>query len=866
MSELATVLQNAQSVDPIVRNQAEQHLNGALDAQYGPFILALCAEFATEGNAPQIRQLAGLYLKNVIHADDASILEQKMAKWKQCETGTKEQIKAGFVQALTSQDVTVRHTCAQIIAAYGAADLSNWPTLIPTLLQYVLNPETPVGTVMCSLESLGFLCDAIDPDQMAPEITNQILSAIVDGLKVSRPNDVRLAAIVALNNSLDYTSANFENENERDAIMQTICEATQCTDVRVREKAFECIAKVADLYYEKLGRYVNALFDLTTGAIRNDDQTVGLQAIEFWSTICDCEMAIQDAIDEGMNEPYFRYAEQAVAQLIPILLETLTKQAEDSDLDDSWNISMAGATCLDSMAKTVRDMIVDHVLPFVTSNIQNTQWRMKEAAIMAFGCVLDGPSEEKMLPIVAQAVPVLLTCMKDAKASVRDTTAWTMGKICELHKNAISSEMLPTLVDALSTALDDQNTKVAAQACFAVHNLADACADENEAQSNILSHFLAPMLQKLFIVANRPDWNEENLRVSAYEAANMLIANSAMDMVPIVVQVLQEVMTRLEATYQPSTNTEEKTNLQSMLCSMVGVCMQKLGTEHVTSNADRAMQLMLEVFSAKGAVAHEDAFMAIGIIADKIGTAFMRYMSYLQPSLINGLKNVEEYQVCTVAVGLVGDLCRALGAQIMTYCDDIMRCLIELLQSTVLNKSVKPHVISCFADVAMAIEGNFDRYTAVILGMLQQAGEISVTTQDEDLIEYINTLHVAVIESYSGIIQGLKSANKQDIVLPAVESIFNLLRRTSERESKDENVLKGAVGLLGDLAQTYGKRIHMELRQPYVNVFLQEGVNDEDIKDTALWAQSVCIHVCLHITITITINNSNISIVIFCAI
>jgi hypothetical protein len=36
---------------------------------------------------------------------------------------------------------------------------------------------------------------------------------------------------------------------------------------------------------------------------------------------------------------------------------------------------------------------------------------------------------------------------------------------------------------------------------------------------------------------------------------------------------------------------------------------------------------------------------------------------------------------------------------------------------------VKPHVISVFGDIAMAIEGDFDRYTSIVFGILKQAGE-----------------------------------------------------------------------------------------------------------------------------------------------
>lgn len=51
-----------------------------------------------------------------------------------------------------------------------------------------------------------------------------------------------------------------------------------------------------------------------------------------------------------------------------------------------------------------------------------------------------------------------------------------------------------------------------------------------------------------------------------------------------------------------------------------------------------------------------------------------------------GLKTIEEYQLVTISVTVVGDLCRALGKEMLPFCDDIMRLLLELLQSQSLNR------------------------------------------------------------------------------------------------------------------------------------------------------------------------------------
>lgn len=844
MTDLATVLQNAQHPSLEIRSQAETYLNQAVEAQYGPFLLALTVELATEGKPDSSRQLAGLYIKNLISAHDETILDKKINQWLQCDQANKDQIRAGFLEAIKSPVHVVCHTAAQVVAAYGAVDVphSAWPALLSTLFHNIHSPEVPETCKVASLEALGYMCDAMEPYSVDVAVSNQILSAIIDGMRTDRGDDVRLAAATALNNSLAFTSTNFENATERDAILRAICEAAISTNMKIRVRAFECFATVADLYYDKLQAYAETMFNLSMSTIRTDDPSVGMQAIEMWNVVCDQEMTIIADIEDGEAESsaLLNLTKNVAPTMVPLLLECMTKQEEDCDDDDAWNISMASATLMESMARTIEDSIVDMVLPFVTQNINNTNWHFKEAAIMAFGMILDGPTSTKLQPLVAQAMPLLINCLKDANTLVRDTSAWTIGRICELHKEALGSDILPPMVEGLSGALEDSAPKVVSQACYAVHNLAEACSDESEAPSNVLSHFMPHVLQKLLAVTVREDWESENIRSTAYEATNMMVANCAMDMHPVVIHLLTETLNRLEQSYNPSVGAQEKMNLQSCLCSLVGEIVKKLETSELTPYSDRIMLLLFQVFDTKGAVAHEDAFMSIGFMAEKLGADFLRYMPYLQKPLVAGLKSIEEHQLCTVAVGVVGDLCRGLGKAVLPFCDDVMRCLLELLQSQVLNRSVKPHVISLFADIAMAIEGDFDRYTSIILGILKQAGEVNISSDEEELVEYINTLRNSILEAYTGILQGLKSANKQDSVLLFLDAIVEFLHRSAVDSNRSGEVLKSAIGLIGDLGQTFGTKMKPVFDMPFIHALLQQATTaDNDVKEVAGWAQSM---------------------------
>ena len=118
-----------------------------------------------------------------------------------------------------------------------------------------------------------------------------------------------------------------------------------------------------------------------------------------------------------------------------------------------------------------------------------------------------------------------------------------------------------------------------------------------------------------------------------------------------------------------------------------------------------------------------------------------------QPCLIQGLRSWNEWQVCQAAVGTAGDICRALEGGVLPYCDAIVLCLLEDLRNPDLNRGVKPNVISCFGDIALAVGGSFDKYVNDTLLIINQAAETDVPDDDEELVEvghYITLYHLTL--------------------------------------------------------------------------------------------------------------------------
>jgi len=810
----------------------------------------LAIELSTPEKNPHTRQLAGLILKKALDAQDEATRQQRVEQWIVLDANTKLNIKARLLQTLADPAWEARHTTAQVIAKVAAIELprNQWPELIDLLLKNMMLQEANIK--QATLETLGYICEEVNPE-VINEKSNQILTAVIQGMRKDEPSaEVRLAGTTALLNALEFVRSNFEKEVERNYIMQVVCEATQALDAKTRVAAFECLVKISSLYYSKIATWMQNIFNITLEAIRKDEEGVALQAVEFWSTICDVEIDVLMEIDECAalkvqpSRQCQNFIKGAMKFLIPVLEEALTKQEEEQE-EDAWNVSTAAGTCLGLIANTVLDDVVSVVMPFVQKHINDGNWRLREAAILAFGSILEGPTGYIISELVAQAVPILLVHMRDQVMLVKDTTAWTLGRICQLHPQAVTSK-LTDLIRVLLESLKDE-PRIAAKVCWAIHNLAEAQEEAADKQTAALSPYFQALVENLLQVTEREDADESYLASSSYEALCLLIQNSAKDCGKSIQLLLPVFLSRLEQTFAmevvSNDDKEARSELQGHLCGALQACTQKLEAE-VKPFADKMMLLFLKVFESKNASVHEEALMAVGAIANAVDSDFIRYMPNFHKWLEFALRNWEEHMVCGVAVGVVGDICRALGDKILPYCDVIVGLLNENLRNPSVNRLVKPPILSCFGDIALAISGKFEKYLPLVMNMLQQASTTTIPDlTDYDFVDYVNQLREDIFEAYTSIIQGLRTDGKADLFLPHIDHVVGFVGHVWNDNTRTEAVTRGAVGVLGDLAHALGSnpKVKAILQHEVVQTIINECANStvQQTRDVAKWAKSV---------------------------
>jgi len=159
-----------------------------------------------------------------------------------------------------------------------------------------------------------------------------------------------------------------------------------------------------------------------------------------------------------------------------------------------------------------------------------------------------------------------------------------------------------------------------------------------------------------------------------------------------------------------------------------------------------------------------------------------------------------------------------------------------------MNRDVKPPILACFGDIALAVGGRFEKYLHPVMQMQQHASAIQVKDlSDLDLVDYVNQLREDIFEAYTTIIQALRSDEKADLFLPFVENVLNFVDRVWNDSTRTEAVTRGAVGVLGDLAHALGPKVKNYLQNSMVQSILTECANstNQQTKDVANWAKQI---------------------------
>ncbi|SCU83307.1 LADA_0C10682g1_1 [Lachancea dasiensis] len=850
-AQLAQVLeQTILSPDPTVRLQCETQLKKFSNDNFLQYVGLLAQVLADDSTRLEARILAALTLKNELISRDSVKTQQLAQRWiSQVDESSRAAIREYALSALMAAETRVANASAQLIAAIATTELPRnlWPDLMTIMVDNTATQQ-PENFKRASLLALGYICEAADPgSETLVAQSNNILIAIVQGAQASEPSRaVRLTALNALADSLAFIKNNMEREGERNYLMQVVCEATQTTDdSEIQAAAFGCLCKIMSLYYFLMKPYMEqALYALTVSTMQSQDEKVASMAVEFWSTICEEEIDIAYELAQFPQSPLqsFNFALTSIQEVIPNLLNLLSRQNEDAE-DDDWNVAMSAGACLQLFAQNCGNYVVEPVLRYVEHNITSDNWRNREAAVMAFGSILDGPDKVQLTNLIHQALPPILHLIKDQSLQVKETVAWCVGRIADLVIAAIDPQThLPDVIHVCLQGLED-HPKVATNCAWTIINLVEQMADT---QGSPIYNYYPILVDSLIKAANRID-NENSARASAFSALTTLVEFSTDQVAESAISISSFILDKLGQTMtvdETQLNTEDKQSLeelQSNVLSVLSAVIRK-NPASVTSVSDMLMDLFIKLLDKKDAsYVEDDVFYSISSLAGALGKSFEKYLETFSPYLVNALNQVQS-QVSITAVGLIADISNCLEDDFKQFAPAFMNVLGQMISTNSAKKELKPAVLSVFGDIASNIGPDFIPYLNQVMALCVAAQNTRPENASLEALEYNVKIHESVLDAYVGTVAGLHS--NPDALFPYAGTLFQFIGHIADNHTlnSEDSTARAAVGIIGDVAAMFPDgRIKQFYSQEWVAEFIKKTRSNplfsQSTKDTARWAR-----------------------------
>jgi transportin-1 len=495
-----------------------------------------------EGAPEEVRQTAGLLLKNNLKSG-----------WGAASRENKVFIQNALLQSLGHPVRFLRHTvgtCVSMIAR--AAGPTGWPEMYLALADAIAaetasaNPNLTDGgldAVYKVCEELNGRLDVPVPNMpegspaglLLPKLLALVSGATGAGAAETAARRGGLGAINLMTPSWPQSHAHL-----MDAYLRGLFALALDTDGGVRKEVCSGIVSLLYRAPEKLAPNMREVIAYMIERTSDGDEDVALESCEFWAAFCEADLE-RDTVE---------VLREFTPKLIPMLLtnmkyaeddeeviaaeedeanagredrdqdvrpsfkgqrdrgdgasggvsgsaaddgdETYYDAGEDDDDDAQWNLRKSSANGLDVMSNVFGDELLGMILPIVEQRFRESDWRLRESAILAVGAVSEG-CDAGLTPFLPQLIEFLVPSLEDPRPMLRATACWTLSRFARYTAQlafaarpgdpppataAQGRAFVERILGGLLRRVGDKNKHVQAAACGALATLLGECRED----------------------------------------------------------------------------------------------------------------------------------------------------------------------------------------------------------------------------------------------------------------------------------------------------------------------------------------------------------------------------------------------------
>ncbi|EGR29112.1 karyopherin beta 1, putative [Ichthyophthirius multifiliis] len=842
------------------RQVAEQQLVQARLIDPQNFFTVLVQEFINNNNDTQFRQFCCTLINVSIHTQN----NQKQFLWNTLEDGLKESIKAQLLQQMVTTIPYIQKACANAISTICTLEIpqNKWTNLIPDLTcstQQNNDPQIRKAAIL----TLGQICDKFKQHKLGTTLDQKskenMLTGILIGLQEDEKDlEIKTNSIIALGDCVEFMKDIFSQKAVRDYSTSVLLQALQNKNEDIKKLALQRSSDYVKVLYEDFSEYIPAFLNATTLAINDPNEEMSCPAMEIWATI-----ATEYHERREQNEQVNRIDQQTIPNpnhfanifenLAQLLLKNLTRNSEEDDFESQ--VQEGAQKTLGALVEVIGDPIIPIFTVFISNTIAGQDWKYRQAACLAFSCLLEGISKGAINQLILKAFSEFVKTLLDKEEKVKESGAKLLQRIAEFHPECILMRVgWENELEVIVNALKDK-AFVSKYICNFFSFLAENV--EINKQNAILNH-ADVIIQKLIENAVRNDIKQQDYFL--IEKSFMAILNLIhFSRNPILgKKYLDLFLPQFQTTYQMV--DERKQFLQSGILSAIHViqnikykynqkqkqaCELTLIDKLDLNTANMILQLTISYFQQIKNVDSDGMYLISGL-AQCIGPNFNNYIDQIWPFITHALiERQQDLDLFKTCMGTVSDISRAIETKISSKIE-ILNILLSLLESPTFDKYNKLHIFNCVGDIFLAAKNHANPYLDKLLNLYDigfvACQEFQLST-DQELQDYGEQLKERLIESYIFVLHGLNDENQNKKILNNTQKIVHFIKQTSDKNLHPTvDYIKYCLTLLVDIANFYKKDvsglINTDLTRNLI-LILKKFEQQQDVLDLISYAEQI---------------------------
>jgi importin subunit beta-1 len=469
--------------DKVTRDNCNSELKRLASQDYEDFMSHLSNVIVNPEVSDNIRQLAGIVLKNNINDN-----------WFNLD---RESIVTNLIKTISTISELVSKSASSALAVICRLETSrnNNIAIIDSLL-YVINNNNMNNVIEC----LCFICEEFKgTNYKNTGLTEQLISFVFNTLSYNK--------LKLMYHLIPLAKDIFVQDYKRSVIMSTLFNVNPAIfDDKYIEQLIKCAIQISLFYYKEIAADIDTLTNFSFSILNSQNpERIVLLCIEIWCTLGENELSNSSIFEEGYKSN--KYFEKYAENIIEFCLNNIHRTSDD----DSWSISKACSYILSTLVQVTDSKYLERLLLYVQNNFTS-----KPQAMLVLCCCLETVHKDITSHILKFNFDVIFERIQYDNEKTQ-TASWLFCKITELYCHVIEKTMLSTYIPKLlDISIANQYTRVnlSKALCNIIIHYGDKKTKKNNNQISPYYTIIIERLTRLILTYNN-DTNYPIIQVIA---------------------------------------------------------------------------------------------------------------------------------------------------------------------------------------------------------------------------------------------------------------------------------------------------------------------------------------------------------------